>query len=139
MLQISEIFEFFLGKNSGKFLFLKEFEWFEWFEWFGPSPIEPFNPGQQGVLRGSTVRLLAQASTGTTTRRPAPYRSTSLPVSRVPVQAGRAKPRRSWSLTDRHVRRVDRASSGRTGARTEYRYCDSCPRAWPAGTTMKYS
>ena len=41
MLKFSEIFEFFWGKIP----ILKEFEWFEWFEWFGPSPIEPFNPG----------------------------------------------------------------------------------------------
>ena len=25
---------------------MKEFEWFELFEWFGPSPIEPFNSGE---------------------------------------------------------------------------------------------
>ena len=38
---------------------MKEFEWFEWFEsfeWFGPSPIEPFNSGNDPWSRYSTRR-----------------------------------------------------------------------------------
>ena len=45
MLKFSEIFEFSKEKFR-KIPILKEFEWFEWFEWFGPSPIEPFNSGE---------------------------------------------------------------------------------------------
>ena len=49
MLKISENFEFSKEKFR-KIPILKEFEWFEWFErfeWFGPSPIEPFNSGEE--------------------------------------------------------------------------------------------
>ena len=45
MLKFSEIFEF-SRENNPKIPILKEFEWFEWFERFGPSPIEPFNSGE---------------------------------------------------------------------------------------------
>ena len=49
MLKFSEIFEFSKEKFR-KIPILKEFEWFEWFEWFGPSPIEPFNSANNGLL-----------------------------------------------------------------------------------------
>ena len=45
MMKFSEIFAFSKEKFR-KIPILKEVEWFEWFEWFGPSPIEPFNSGQ---------------------------------------------------------------------------------------------
>ena len=35
---------------------MKEFEWFEWFEWFGPSPIEPFNSGEDARKLRRDVR-----------------------------------------------------------------------------------
>ena len=49
MLKFSEIFELSQEKFR-KIPILKEFQWFEWFEWFGPSPIEPFNSGQDALV-----------------------------------------------------------------------------------------
>ena len=45
MLKFSEFLKF-SRENS----YFEKFEWCEWFEWFGPSPIEPFNPGEGRVV-----------------------------------------------------------------------------------------
>ena len=59
MLNFSEIFEF-SKEICRKIPTLKEIERFEWFEWFGPSPIEPFNSGEnpEVVLRYVAAQAL---------------------------------------------------------------------------------
>ena len=64
MLKLSEIFEF-SKEKFWKIPIFKEFEWFEcfeWFEWFGPSPIEPFNSGNDGRHPPRSAAPAAQAT-----------------------------------------------------------------------------